>query len=393
MHIVNEEYCCGCTACKNICPKQAINMEKSKEGFFYPQVDEEKCINCLLCERVCPFNEKKAQELKNKLPRVYAVKNKNSEIRKNSSSGGVFTAIAKCILDNDGIVYGATFDDDMSIIHKRITTKGELEQLRGSKYVQSNMKEVFAEIKELLENTNKQILFVGTPCEIAGLKAFIGEKLNKQIILCDIICHGVPSPLIWSEQIKFLEKKYKQKVKWYKFRDKSNGWHTHTEQVILQNGSTDNSSAISQSYKQLFHSNLILRKSCYNCKFADIDRVSDITIGDFWGIDKVMPDFDDNKGISLMLINNEKGQELFEIIKKDIIYRESNTKDCMQPQLQHPTLKPRKRDIMWNEYYKKGYKFILKKYTRYGIYYRMKSHIKKILINLEEIINKKKIIK
>ena len=373
MQIYNKkEECYGCTACLNICPVNAIKMETDKQGFKYAVIDEAKCIKCGLCKKTCPYINlpKKSQEFT-----AYAAKNKNEKIRMQSTSGGIFTELASYIINKKGIVYGASLDKNLTVVHTRIDKIENLELLRGSKYVQSDLKEIFKEIKKELEN-HKLILFSGTPCQVAGLKKFLKKDYNN-LVLVDLICHGVPSPLIFKEQIKLLEKK--SKVKNYLFRVKKNGWHTHTEQVEYENGKIDNTSSLSQRYKQLFNKNLILRPCCFECQFSNLNRVGDITIGDYWGVEKYYPEFDDNKGINLVILNTKRGIDLFNEIKNNLNVIKLNREQILQQPLQHPSNKPLKYDSFWNDYYNKKYNQVLNKYTSNKFMVYVKKTIKSFL--------------
>lgn len=374
----NKEQCCGCTACKNICPRHAITMKSDEEGFLYPIIDKDKCIKCKLCKKVCNFQKTINQdnELTNQL--VYAVKHKDEKIRRCSTSGGVFTAISDNIFDNNGIVYGAAYNSNMVVCHQRANNKEERNKFRGSKYVQSDLKNTFKEVKELLKE-DKHVLFTGTPCQIDGLNSYLKNINSKKLITCDIVCHGVPSPLIFKNYIELSEQKNKDKIINYYCRDKVNGWHSHTERAIYISGRQDYKSSTMQIYKTLFFSHNILRPSCHKCKYTNLNRCSDITIADFWGIEKSLPEFDDNKGVSLVLVNSDKGREMFGNIKKDINYKVSGTKECLQPQLQYPSRVASTRDEFWEDYKNKGFKFVAKKYGRYNVKNRLKFRIKGLL--------------
>lgn len=359
----NKYFCCGCTACKFSCPQQAISMAIDDEGFEYPEIDITKCTNCNICRKVCPFNE---NFQKQSLELVYAVKNANEDIREVSSSGGIFTAISDWILDNKGIVYGAMYDKNFDVVHGRATTKEERNQFRGSKYVQSRLDDIFVQVKEDLSN-NKYVLFTGTPCQSAGLKSYIGNKTDShRLILCDLVCHGVPSAKIFKEYLAFMEKKAGKKIKHINFRDKKSGWHSSELKIIFHDNDSISENLKEGIYYKLYFNRLIVRPSCNKCFFADFNRVSDITIADFWGIEKSLPQFDDDKGISLVLINSKKGEDLFEKIKSNIVYMESNKSDCLQPQLKGPANESVSRNKFWKEYRKKGFLYVIKNYTPYG---------------------------
>ena len=382
-----KKECCGCTACEKICPKNAITMSADEEGFLYPLINHEKCINCYLCTKICSFSKKGTNDTKNSVLDVYAAKHKSENVRMNSSSGGVFTAISDYVLENKGVVFGATLDKNIEVSHMKVTSKDERDRLRGSKYVQSNLKDTFNEVKQLLKQ-NIPILFTGTPCQVDGLKGYLRNEDTSNLILCDIVCHGVPSPLIFNEYIKYIENITKKNVIDYKCRDKSNGWHTHTEKVVFSDGNEDNSSKVLSVYKNLFYSHNMLRPACHNCKYTNLNRGSDITISDYWGIEKSMPEFDDNKGITLILVNSDKGEKCFAEIEKMIEYRKSNTDDCIQPQLIRPSEISIERENFWRDYKKYGFEYISKKYGRSDIISKIKRKVRTTIIGIKRRDNK-----
>lgn len=375
-----KKECCGCTACQHICPVSAINMEVDLEGFLYPNIDQSTCINCGLCKKVCAFQNDYEVNFIVKEPSIYAVKHNDEIIRMTSTSGGAFTAISDKILENNGIVFGVAFDNDWNVIHKMATNKQEREAFKGSKYVQSDLKNTYKEIEDIL-NSKRTTLFTGTPCQTAGLKRYLDMKNvdTEKLILCDIVCHGTPSPLIWKEHINLLEKKNKSSISEYYCRTKVGGWHSNNQMAIFKNGKKDFKSLISQSYKRLYFLHYVVRPSCHNCKYTNLVRPSDITIGDFWGVEKVMPEYDDNKGVSLILINSDKGIDLFNSIDKNISYRGSNTHDCLQPQLQYPTKPSSRREEFWNDYFCYGYFDVIKKYADVNFRGVVKAKLKPIL--------------
>ena len=373
-----KEDCCGCTACKSICPTQAITMKVDEEGFLYPEIDLKLCVECGLCIKVCAFQNGYDTSNTFDRPEVYALKHKSDEVRKNSSSGGAFTAISDYILSKAGIIYGDTYNEEFRVTHQRAEKAKGRNKFRGSKYVQSDLKEVFNQINENLKN-NRYVLFTGTGCQIAGLNSYLGQlKVDTENLLTvDIVCHGTPSPRIFADYISYLEKKNRSKIKQYYFRSKVNGWG-HTEEVVFESGKHDHTSLLSQTHKKLFYSDLCLRPSCYHCKFSNLHRPSDIMIGDFWGIEKSLPELDDDKGVSLVFINTTKGQEIFEKIKEKIDFVQSNTKDCLQHNLQQPTKIPKNREQFWDDYYKFGFVYIAKKYAGYSL----KGRAKRFTVNI-----------
>lgn len=372
----NKEDCSGCTACMHICPTKAITMVEDIEGFQFPLIDLKKCIQCGRCQKTCPFNEEKFKQLKNDMPVVYAIKHVDDNVRLDSTSGGAFTALSDYILSEKGVIYGVGYNKNMEVVHKRVHSKSQRDKLRGSKYIQSDLSNIFEKIKEDLDNGTK-VLFTGTPCQVAGLKSFlINSKTNHDnLVLCDIVCHGTPSPLVWREHVKLVEKKYKSKMVDYMFRTKEKGWKTHIETIVLEDGTKDNISLFSKKFARLFQANIDLRLACHNCHFANINRVSDITIGDFWGLEKTMPEFIDSKGVSLILINTKKAEDIFDIIKKDLIAKKSSPENCLQPNLVSPTSQNKKRQDFFNYLSKKGYEKALIKYTTPPIHKRIKNKI------------------
>ena len=309
--IIDDKECVGCQACKNICPRNAINMIQKEDGFCVPEIDENKCINCKLCEKVCPVLNVKKEE--DGLPESYACINNNEEIRMESSSGGIFTLIAEEILNEDGIVFGVSFNENLELNHVEVRNKENLKFLRGSKYLQSNIGNTFKLAEDYLKQ-NRKVLFTGTPCQIEGLKCFLRKDYNN-LYTQDVICHGVPSRKVFEKYIN------ENKAKKIYFRNKENkGWNNY--QVLIK---TKNSQKYINHEKDLFMriflSDIALRKSCYNCKFKKKHRVSDITLADFWGINKVLPEMNDEKGTSLVFLHSKKGREIFEKIKDKILFK------------------------------------------------------------------------
>lgn len=370
-----KEDCCGCTACKCICPTQAITMKLDKDGFLYPEINLELCKSCGLCKTVCPIQNQFIFPDRLHEPQVFAVKHRKEQIRMNSASGGAYTAISDFILKSYGVVYGAEFDEDFRVQHNRATNAEERDRFKGSKYIQSDLRGTFKQIEEdLIQDIN--VLFTGTGCQVAGLRKFLEEKHVKtdKLTTNDIICHGVPSPLLWHDYLNFIQKK--NKLKSYTFRYKQKGWHGYNVKAEFMNGKIKINSLDIKVFVNLFSSDLSLRPSCYDCRFANLQRPSDITIGDFWGIEEMMPELDDNKGVSLVLINSSKGKEIFQQIRNELNIWESNIQDCLQPNLQCPTKKPEKREQFWQDYYKYGFDYIAKKYAGYSFIDGVKRLIK-----------------
>lgn len=364
--------CSGCTACYNACPTKAIVMVENKEGFKEPKIDTEKCIHCGICNKVCVMQNgyKKPDEQ----PLVYGVKNKNLDERKESQSGGAFYILAKHILEQNGIVYGAMLDTDYIVRHTRCESLEETKKLRGSKYVQSDLGDIFENVKDDLE-ANKQVLFSGTPCQVVGLKAFL-KKDYKNLFSVDLICHGVPSPKVWRDYVEWQRNRFKRKqVYSFNFRDNQRGWGPHFESFL-----TDNTKKRYAIYTKIFYSHNAMRKSCYVCPFTNVQRVSDFTIGDFWGIENVKPEFKDVYGVSVILVNTEKAKQEWNKVKGEFDLFLSKVEDVLprNPCLQKPFDMPSTREIFWRDY-EKGFGFVAKRYGEWNMKGKMKTVVKRIL--------------
>lgn len=383
IQITDKSQCCGCTACANICTHNAIIMQPDALGFLYPVIDKTKCVNCGLCEKVCAFNINYDTTLNLIQPLAYAARHKNIKEIETSRSGAAFIAISDYILENGGVIYGAGYTDHFRVIHKRATTKQERDEFKGSKYVQSDLNSIFREIKKDLKN-GTIVLFSGTPCQTAGLAAYIGKNLRKKLFLVDIVCHGVPSPYIWRDYLTFIEKKEKSKICKVNFRDKEKfGWTAHKETFKFIN-----KKETSEDYfTYLFYQHIIFRHSCQECYFTNLKRPSDITIADFWGWEKSDPTFNaDDKGASLILINTERGKEVLKEVNKDLTIFPVKLKNCIQPNLQHPSIMHPKRINLENDYMHNGFTYILKKYGNYGWKYNIRRFLRKIKILIKHSI-------
>ena len=373
--ILNPKDCCGCTACASICTHNAISMEPDVLGFLYPKVDESKCVECRLCEKVCQFNAFYDHSLNLPQPIAYAVRHKDlNEIMK-SRSGAAFVAISDYILEQGGVIYGAGYKDHFRVAHKRAITKDERDEFRGSKYVQSDLTGVFRLVKEDLKN-GLIVLFSGTPCQTAGLNAYIGEKLRQNLVLVDIVCHGVPGPYIWRDYLALIEKKQGTTIRVVNFRNKNIfGWKSHIETFEFVDGRIEKTN----KYTDLFSKDIMLRHSCGGCHFTNTTRPSDITLADFWGWENCTPGFnDDDKGISLVLLNTEKGKEIFEVVKGILHTAKVPLENVIQPNLQHPSIIHPDRMTFEKLYKKRGIGGVMKRYGNDGWEFRWKMRLKKI---------------
>lgn len=360
--------CCACTACEHACPVAAIHFRQDEEGFMYPEVDSDKCINCGLCERICPVEHPDYGN--NEKPDVYASILKNVNERENSSSGGMFFAIASWIIEQGGVVYGATLDDSLQVKHIGVETLNDLYKLRGSKYVQSILFNIFADVRAKLNN-RRWCYFVGTGCQIAGLKAYL-RKDYPTLVTSDLVCHGVPSQKLFNEHIIYLENKYHNKVTNYQFRDYKSG--NGCEIVYFGNRNpVFNRTYELSPYLYSFMYGLTCRYSCYNCKFAKMPRQGDITLADYWGVQHYFPQFDRSKGCSLILLNTEKGQNIWKKIKTNCEYMVSNIDDAAKfnGNLIHPTPMPEIRKTIYMRINEHGYRDVVKSYFRSPQYYKL----------------------
>ncbi len=330
--IVEKIKCTGCGACVNICPKDCIKLEQDKEGFLYPKIDEEKCINCGLCRKICPsinYKEQAKTKERFKEPVVMAAFTNQNLIRLDSTSGGIFTELAKVFLNENEYVCGAIYDENWLVKHIVTNKLEDLEKLRSSKYLQSRTEFTFQEIKEKL-NEGKKVFVCGTPCQISGLYAYLGNDYDN-LITCDFICRGVNSPKIFLGYIENLQKKWNSKIKNIKFKNKTKGWHNFSTKIDFENGKTYIGSRYTDSYMVGYlNYNCFIRPCCYECQYKELPRVADITLADFWGIELISPEMDNDTGTSLVLLNSKKGYELFNKIKSFITYKESSIKDAMK---------------------------------------------------------------
>ena len=320
--IVRKEECTGCHGCYNVCPKKCIDMNFDEEGFLYPSIDSSKCVECGLCEKVCPIIH--TVEVENE-PIAIGCYNKDEKIRMNSSSGGIFTLISKLVIQTGGVVFGAEFDENYNVRHNYVDNMEDLHKFRGSKYVQSTIGSSYYDAKQFLEQ-GRQVLFSGTPCQIAGLKRYL-QKDYDNLICQDIVCHGVPSTYVWEHYKNFIANG--RRISSVKFRDKSTGWKTYSLQIDFDDGSSYKDIGNENSYIKGFVRDFYLRPSCYECKYKTLHRESDITLADFWGIEANVPELDDNKGTSLIFINSDKGRIVFENIKKDIVFQNVDIKKAV----------------------------------------------------------------
>ncbi len=309
-----KEICSGCSACVNICPVNAISMKPDSEGFSYPVIDYSQCIYCGKCKKKCPVKNKYKED--NQEPQTFACINKNKNTRLESSSGGIFTLLAERVITDGGIVYGAAFDESFRLKHQRIEILADLSKLRGSKYVQSNTSYIYEKVKEDLASGRK-VLYSGTPCQIGGLYAAVGKN-NDNLITVDLACHGVPSPKVWEKYVTYRENKAGSKTKSISFRDKRTGWKKYSVTFKFENNTEYSMPLTEDLYMKGYLSHIFLRNSCTECSFKNIHRQADITLADYWGIESLQPEKNDDTGVSLVMIHSEVGKKLVSQIKNQM---------------------------------------------------------------------------
>lgn len=359
MELINEKDCTGCMACYSACPENAIKITESKKGFYIPIIDKQKCIECGKCKNTCPQINKvlKMNEKRN----VKACWSKNDNIRWQSTSGGISTEIAIHIIENNGVVFGAIYDKSFKVHHCCIDNKEDLSKLRGSKYVQSYIGDTYKEVKKYLDE-NRNVLFTGTSCQIAGLKNFLSKEYDN-LITVDILCHGVPSPKIFQEYL--INKKAEGNISDIKFRYKKPSWTVFSMRIEYENGKIYQKSTFEDQFIRGFLYDYITNEACEKCNYTGTERISDITIADFWGyISEERKYRNTEKGISLAILNTEKGSKIFDNIKNNLEYTEKNINEAKLGNqcLREPFKKNEKYNEFWNDYFQKGYDYVSEKY-------------------------------
>lgn len=345
---LNKKDCCGCTTCYNSCPAKAIQMKADEEGFMYPIISKKLCITCGKCEHVCPvINSLKIEGI----PLAgYVVRNKDHKILYSSASGGFFSAIAEYVLNRGGIVYGAAFDKNFKVCHMAAESTLEVQKFRSSKYVQSDLGDIFTAVEKNLKNS-RLICFSGTPCQIEGLKRFLNKEYDN-LITVDLVCHGVPSPDLWEQYLEWQTRKKGSKVVFCNFRNKTYGYHNGTLEIVFENGRHYYGSSRNDMMIKSFFSEIASRPSCYNCAFKKIKHSSDFTVFDCWhaaditlGVKK-----DDDKGYTNLLVNSNRGRWIFEYLKKDFEIYEADIEKMIKydgVMVQNSSIPHKDRDVFY----------------------------------------------
>ncbi|OPX45529.1 NAD(P)H-quinone oxidoreductase subunit I [Ruminiclostridium hungatei] len=359
----NKNDCFGCAACVQVCPSGAIAFPQDSEGFRYPEIDAGRCTDCGLCRKSCPiFKDIKSQAAS--FPQVYAMWSKDENIRSTSTSGGVFTVLAKHVLSKGGVVFGAAFDENLRVAHTGVYDQEQLWRLQGSKYAQSVTGDTFKEVKALLQ-AGKTVLYSGTPCQTGGLYSYLGKD-HKLLYTCDCVCHGVPSPLVFELYKSHLEKIYASEIQSFNFRNKSAGWKNYNIKVDFKNGRQHRTDFKADPYMRGFTGNMYLRPSCHGCRYASVQRQSDITLADFWGVARFDPGLDDDKGTSLILVNSPAGLELLEACGDELTIHKADLPAAARenPSLTGPSSPHRRRGEFFSQMARSDFAALEAKFLR-----------------------------
>lgn len=382
--ITDKHNCCGCSACIQACPKQCISMQTDVEGFLYPKVDLDDCIDCHSCEKVCPCLNRNLRLVVNTFE-VYAAININESVREKSSSGGIFSLLAENTLREGGVVFGARFTDEWNVeigyVDGSLTSHlSSISSLRGSKYVQAKVGNSYIQCKDFLMQGRK-VLFSGTPCQISGLKLFL-KKEFENLLTVECVCHGVPSPGLWQKYLEEQTKHDKRNISDIQninFRDKRSGWQNYSFNILYKDGKQIHHLHDDNPWERAFIKNIDLRPSCYNCPTKCLQSRADITLGDLWGADQIMPDNNDNKGITLVVCHNSKGHKEFHCVsknKKELSFDEVARYN--QALIQSPKEHIQRKEFF--EYVKKdGFIKTVKSFTKDPLMLRLKISVAKLI--------------
>lgn len=358
MDLCKTELCTGCAACANACPNRCIQMTADTEGFLRPVVDASQCVDCGACQRACPILHPVACDNKTV---AYAAIHKDESIRMESTSGGVFSLLCQWIFDRGGIVFGAAYANDFSVEHRCVRSMDELTILRTAKYAQSRIGNSFQDVKQYL-NDGKWVLFSGTPCQVGGLRAFLGKEYER-LVLVDLVCHGVPSPAVWSQYIDYRSKidASESAPISINLRSKTTGWPSYSVQFEYENGKHYSSLNFEDPYLRCFVGDLCLRPSCYNCYFKGISRSCDFTLGDYWGVWSQLPEYNDGKGTSLLLIHSQKARSLWLQICNQVTYQQVELPNCLEenPSALRSALMPENRAEFMKRYLSEDFQLLI----------------------------------
>lgn len=377
--IINSTKCYGCGACACSCNFGALKMGSNGQGFMYPILEQSKCKNCNSCYKVCPAVDDNLNKIRGavKIGDVYSARNVDSEIRRKSSSGGVFYALSEYVLQNNGYVCGVVWNNDFTVRHILSNMRIDRDAMIQSKYIQSDMNSCYKDIKKKLED-GRSVLFTGTPCQCAALKIFLRNVKTDNLVLCDVLCGGNVSPGFFKSYLNYIEKCKNDKTQGACFRTKKLGWKQHHIRVTLNHTIYEGARRDNEPFFSLYLAKNIIRVSCFECAFASKERITDITLGDFWGI--VDKSIDDDIGISFIEVNTNKGAEILKNISDQLLTerRDINLAASKQINLRTAPIKPKNYDEFWNCYVRNGGEYTLKKYSVFGLRKRIKMKLLKI---------------
>lgn len=380
LELKDKVKCTGCGACKNICPTKCIKMQLDREGFLYPEVNKEKCINCDLCNQICHMNQTNNRNSKYKY-KFYGCYNKSLEIVKDSSSGGFFWIIAQKIIELNGVVYGVELKENFNVLHSRAETIEDCRKFRKSKYLESNTGLTYQMVKEDL-NRDKYVLYTGTPCQIAGLYSYLKKDYNK-LITCDVVCHGVPSKVIFDKYISELNKKENDTAQSITWRDKRYGWYPNMVSIQFKSGKEVITTSSENPYQRGFLNNLYLRPSCYKCRYAKLPRVGDISLADFWDYEGSLKQGNKNHGLSIVIISSNIGQKFFELCKGSFI-AEISEESYVKSKSRHTYASPlynRYRELFFLDLDKRSFNELSKQYIYPSYINRVINRLRYLIIN------------
>lgn len=342
-----KENCCGCTACANICPRNAISMKQDKKGFYYPNIDEAKCVDCGLCRKVCDFS--KFQKDDKKMAKSFAVRHKCEEEVLTSRSGAFSSAVMDAIIRRGGVCFGAVMTPELEVCHKKAESKDACFAFKGSKYVQSRIDEgLFRECKEMLDS-GRPVLFSGSGCQVHGLLSYLALSKTDctNLVTVDFVCHGVPSPEVWKEYLTELQ--HQKKIQSINFRDKQKfGWVSHVETYTYEDGTQESNAR----WAEVFYQHCLFRESCYVCPYTTPYRNSDFTIGDYWGYENNVDGYKDNKGLSLVIAHSPKAVNMLQELNECLFVQETELSKSLQPQLKNPVYKGIEYSRFWKKWLK-----------------------------------------
>ena len=369
-----KDKCVGCSACFHNCPIQCISFNKNEEGFYYPIVDNIKCINCEKCLESCPVITENTESPNN----CIAARAKDNVLVSSSTSGAIFPLLASLIINKEGLVYGAAYSEDLLVEHIGISTYNQIKQLQTSKYVQSNIQHIYCEIKEKLSQ-DKTVLFSGTPCQVKGLYTYLKNKPDN-LFTVDIVCHGVPSEVAYKKYLSWLENKYNSRVITINFRSKCSGWRNYSIVVTFANGKQYQSYHWDDPFIRAFIRGLDLRESCYSCSFRGKYYSADLTLGDLWGSEKICPEWNDDRGISLIITHSEKGNKLLNNIQKKIDSKDIPYKDVILKNVsaENPCERPIGRDQFFHKIQHSDFKKVVFSYYPDSFKYKIIKLVRKL---------------